>query len=305
MGHLSGRIARIRFSTPARETAYEYERDRDGVYCRHRLSLSRECQVQEKVPNVVAWLVNPEIADPTHGSGILSFAYLALSSPLFGRRFVAEAIRKAAIGEGPRRVWPHVWNMIRDLPATLAFIPSFGVRRFLLWRKAPGFFVRSQANVYTLHYHAEQVPNRESRVWLTDERDALGLRRLGIDLRFTDQDVDGVLRSHEIWDAHLRSAGCGKLDYLPGDRPALVWEQAADGFHQAGTTRMARKPADGVVDANLKVHGIDNLHVASSSAFVTSGQANTTFMIVAFTLRLTDHLQRTLAGDHSPTAAHA
>jgi choline dehydrogenase-like flavoprotein len=33
--------------------------------------------------------------------------------------------------------------------------------------------------------------------------------------------------------------------------------------------------------------------VASSSTFVTSGQANSTFMIVAFALRLADHLNRT------------
>jgi choline dehydrogenase-like flavoprotein len=40
------------------------------------------------------------------------------------------------------------------------------------------------------------------------------------------------------------------------------------------------------------VHGIDNLFVASSSVFVTSGQANSTLTIVAFALRLADHLQK-------------
>jgi len=294
MGHLSGRIARVHFHTPPQATAYAYDRDNEGVYLRHRFSLSRECLLRERIPNVVSWLVNPNIADPSHGSGILSFAYLALSSPLFGPRLVAEAIRKAVIGEGRRVVWPHVRNMLRDLPATALFIPTFAFRRFVCWRKAPGFFVRSASNTYTLHYHAEHVPNPESRVYLATDCDALGLRKLKIDLRYSEQDVDGVLKAHDLWDAHLHKTGCGRLEYLPGDRRQLVWEQASDGYHQVGTTRMAKAASEGVVDDNLGVHGVTNLYVASSSVFVTSGQANSTFMIVAFALRLADHLHRRL-----------
>ncbi len=303
MGHLSGRIARVRFSTPPRETAYAYDRDAKGVYLRHRLSFSRECLHREHLPNIVSWLVNPEIADPTHGSGVLSFAYLALSSPVFGPRFVAEAIRRAAIGDGPRCVWPHVRNMLLDLPATLAFIPTFAVRRFICWRKVPGFFVRSATNTYTLHYHAEQVPNRDSRVSLAEDRDALGMRRLNIDLRYTEQDVSGVFKAHELWDQHLRHNRCGQLEYFPGDLHRMIWEQAADGYHQIGTTRMAQAPEEGVVDANLRVHRMHNLYLASSSVFVTSGQANSTFMIVAFSLRLADHLHGLLRSEHGPAQA--
>jgi choline dehydrogenase-like flavoprotein len=54
---------------------------------------------------------------------------------------------------------------------------------------------------------------------------------------------------------------------------------------------MSDAPGEGVVDRNLAVHGVGNVYVASSSTFVTSGQANSTFMIVAFALRLADHLR--------------
>lgn len=294
MGHISGKIADVVFDTPPKETAYAYDRDTDGVYVRHRLSFSRATLLREQMPNIVGWLVNPEIAKPEHGSGVLSFAYLALSSPFFGKRFIAEGIRQAAIGQGPRVVWPHVMNMLRDLPATAVFVPTFAYRRFLVRRKAPGFFVRSAANRYPLQYHGEHVPNPESRVTLSDERDELGMPRLQIDLRYCRQDVDGVLRAHELWDTHLRRHGCGRIEYHEGDLWAMIEAQAADGYHQAGTTRMNRDPAHGVVDEHLRVHGIDNLHLASSSTFVTSGQANTTFMIVAFALRLADHLHEIL-----------
>ena len=79
---------------------------------------------------------------------------------------------------------------------------------------------------------------------------------------------------------------------MTNDLEASVWEQAGDGFHQVGTTRMSEHPQDGVVGTNCNVHGLDNLFVASSSIFVTSGQANSTFMIVAFALRLADHLKK-------------
>jgi choline dehydrogenase-like flavoprotein len=120
------------------------------------------------------------------------------------------------------------------------------------------------------------------------------LRKLVIDLRYSQQDVDGVLRAHEIWDEHLRRHGCGYLEYTVADRAAAVWEQAADGFHQAGTTRMSAHPDDGVVDSDLRVHGIRNLYVASGSVLPTSSQANTTFMIVVFALRLADHLAQAI-----------
>jgi choline dehydrogenase-like flavoprotein len=57
---------------------------------------------------------------------------------------------------------------------------------------------------------------------------------------------------------------------------------------------MSASPSGGVVDQNLAVHGVPNLHLASSSTFVTSSQANSTFMVVAFALRLADHLHRQL-----------
>jgi choline dehydrogenase-like flavoprotein len=59
---------------------------------------------------------------------------------------------------------------------------------------------------------------------------------------------------------------------------------------------MSADPADGVVDANLAVHGFEDLFVASSSAFPTSSQANSTFMLTAFAVRLADHLASELEG---------
>src|SRR5206468_2722699 len=129
---------------------------------------------------------------------------------------------------------------------------------------------------------------------LADKRDALGMPRLGIQIRYTERDVDGVLRAHRHWDDYVRRHGIGRLEYLTADAAELVWTRLGGGFHQTGTTRMSARPEDGVVDRQLALHELPTVHVASSSAFPTSSQANSTFMIVVLAVRLADYLKRAL-----------
>jgi choline dehydrogenase-like flavoprotein len=295
MAHVESRIARVHFTTPPAETIYGHERDPAGVYVRRRLTFSDDCQASERLPNVAMWLVNPDVGDPEHGNGILSFVYLMLISPL-GRFFVAEGIRQAHIKtEHPVSKRRHCANILRNLPSAARFAIEFGYRRFVKrGRKVPGFFVPSAANVYPLLYHGEHLPHRESRAEPTSDRDALGMPRLRTHLLFGEEDIAGVIRAHRCLDAYLRQHGLGHLEYLHEDSEAAIREQLFGGYHQAGTTRMSARPEDGVVDRDLAVHGFDDLFVASSSTFVTSGQANSTLMIVVFALRLADHLRREL-----------
>ncbi|HEY3552110.1 MAG TPA: GMC family oxidoreductase, partial [Solirubrobacterales bacterium] len=196
--------------------------------------------------------------------------------------------------EAPR-LRDHFRNVLRDLPGTVAFAFRFAYERFLRrGRKVPGFFVRSPANTYPLCYHGEHLPHRKSRVEPTDELDALGMPRLRTHLHFSDLDVAAVRRAHELFDRSLREQGLGRVEFLYDDVETAVREQLFGGYHQSGTTRMAADPADGVLDANLAVHGFDDLFVASSSAFPTSSQANSTFMLTAFAVRLADHLSADL-----------
>jgi choline dehydrogenase-like flavoprotein len=139
----------------------------------------------------------------------------------------------------------------------------------------------------------EQAPNPDSRVSLSTQRDALGLARLKLDWRLTDQDRTSFY-------THLRSLALefgaleiGRLRETIADQSE--WPQPLDGgSHHMGTTRMSDDPSRGVVDRNGKVHDIDNLYVAGSSVFPTSGSANPTLTLVALTLRLADHLKEAI-----------
>jgi hypothetical protein len=289
-GHISGRIAQVHFTTDPRKTIYGFDRDSDGVYLRRRFSFSPETLHRNEMGNIVCWLANPQLSDAGHGNGVLSFAYLLLAGPM-GKYLAPEAIRKAAVKGANSSMARHILNMFKDLPRTLHFMWSFGYGRYFADPRVPGFFQFSKSNMYDLHYFGEQIPDPQSTVSLSDERDAIGMRRIRIDHRYGARDYRNVRRCHELIDRHLQQQGIGRLVFQDNLEEQIA-EQASDGFHQTGTTRMSVDPRDGVVDADCRVHGIENLYVASSSVFVTASQANSMFTILLLASRLGEHLKK-------------
>lgn len=146
----------------------------------------------------------------------------------------------------------------------------------------------------SLYIQAEQVPNRASRVLLDDEVDALGVPRARLEWRLQSQDLQTLAAFSEIVARELGRSGVGRATIF--DPTATGWKGTIAGNHHMGTTRMAATPQKGVVDPDGRVFGVENLFVAGSSVFPTSGAANPTFTITALTLRLADRLHRELAG---------
>jgi choline dehydrogenase-like flavoprotein len=139
--------------------------------------------------------------------------------------------------------------------------------------------------------NAEQTPNPNSRIWLADERDVLGLPLAAVEWRLTDLDKYGIRRAQELIAAEVGRAGFGRFRIELEDAEEVVLRGASGYCHHMGTTRMHDDPHMGVVDANGKVHGLTNLYVAGSSVFPTGGYINPTLTITALTLRLADHLK--------------
>jgi choline dehydrogenase-like flavoprotein len=67
-------------------------------------------------------------------------------------------------------------------------------------------------------------------------------------------------------------------------------KQTKGGYHHMGTTRMSDHAKTGIVNGNCQVFGVNNLYIAGSSVFATSGAANPTLTLVALALRLAEHL---------------
>jgi choline dehydrogenase-like flavoprotein len=147
---------------------------------------------------------------------------------------------------------------------------------------------------------AEQAPNPDSRVRLSEDKDALGMPRGALDWRLTDLDRCAAQRQAALIRDEFAARGMGTLqlsEWLDG--PGVAWpvdptvsNHPIGGYHHMGTTRMSHAPHSGVVDSHCRVHGYANLHVAGSSVFPTAGWANPTLTIMALAHRLAEEITR-------------
>lgn len=285
MGHLTGEIATVVFRDPRQAAEYFYRRDRQARWAQKRIKIAPSHQRSEGLLNTAFTLRAPVLQDHKHADGALSAMLLLASTPGLNRIVKSSRLDEAvaALRPGDRR--HHLLNILRRPTATVRNI-SRAIRQSFV-ENLP-IMMPNTSGRYSLRYHAEQMPNPDSRVFLHDSDPS----HLVIDFRYRPEDVASVIRSHEILDEALRSTGTGHLEYhVPaGERHGAVRTQARDGYHQIGTTPMSVDPCAGVVDANCRVHGISNLYVASASTFPTSGSANPTLLIVTMALRLADHI---------------
>ena len=135
----------------------------------------------------------------------------------------------------------------------------------------------------------EQAPDPNNRVELVADRDVLGMPKVRVHWTAGDAEhrtyrrsLELLLDSLERLEPGIRAANLDPTDPWPS--------RIVGNWHHLGTTRMHPDPDRGVVDADCRVHGIENLYVAGSSVFPTSGSTSPTLTIVQLALRLADHL---------------
>jgi choline dehydrogenase-like flavoprotein len=135
----------------------------------------------------------------------------------------------------------------------------------------------------------EQAPDRNNRVELLRERDALGIPKVRVRWSVSAAEERTYRRSLEIMLGELEriEPGIARARIEPDD----AWPARLVGtWHHLGTTRMHPDPRRGVVDADSRVHGLENLFVAGGSVFPTAGSAAPTLTIVQLALRLGAYL---------------
>jgi choline dehydrogenase-like flavoprotein len=150
-----------------------------------------------------------------------------------------------------------------------------------------------------MHYRISMInaptPHRDSRITLSDERDALGLRRTHLHWHLPQSDFTPVLSLFERWMESISATNRARVKWDRQSAP-LDDDHVGVGFHHMGTTRMSADPRHGVVDADSRVWGCDNLYIAGSSVYPAAGYSNPTLTIVALAVRMAEHLARKLGG---------
>ena len=288
MCHIAGTIGSLRVNGTADSVWHGYDVAADGTYCRRRLALLPETQAAMGLSNAVFRLHHPRIADPRHGTGPLSAIFLA-------QRFISYEYAKRLVSDVPPtyKTWlHHGMNAVIDSPSTGRFLLRWLKTRTLADRKFPSIIIRPRTNLFSLDFHAEQVPNPDSRIDLGSGLDRFGNRRLRVDWRYTRQDVETVATSFDLLSQELATQSIGHLSLASDERDieTVVRRDGAYGGHHIGTTRMGASARSGVVDRHGKVFGVNNLYVVGSATFPTSSQANPTLTIVAMAVRLAERL---------------
>lgn len=240
----------------------------DGTRVHGVLSLAPAVVRGEGLRNGAFWLRGRPLAATAPGVGsALTLYRIATRSP-----FAAGLI------------WPNVRALARDLPSVARTAAHHALRR-----------PEREPEAFQVGVQAEQAPNPESRVTLSARRDRFGLPLATLAWRPTDDDRRSIARSVARLDEALRIAGIGRIEHPFGSersQPLFIGN-----WHHMGGTRMHSDPAHGVVDPSGRIHGMENLYVAGSSVFPTSGFANPTLTIVALALRMADQLRAERWGD--------
>ena len=189
-----------------------------------------------------------------------------------GKRFSLSGANLAQVPEliyllAPRELMPH-------------FLYSTA-RKFKQWLS------KGVTELIVVNY-CEQMPNPQSRVYLSDKRDRFNMPRLVLDWQLRPEETHSLMRLQALLDKYLRQHQLGCLETPAEPFSDLLYTDAS---HHIGTTRMSTDPRQGVVDAQCNVHGVDNLFIAGSAVFPTSGHANPTLTIVALAIRLAERLR--------------
>jgi len=213
-------------------------------------------------------------------------------------RVVRDLLQAMGSGLPNRELGGRFWRMVRE----------FDARLYEQYRSRVGatpWPAPSELSSLTLMGVLEQAPNPDSRVALAEEVDALGLRRVALDWRLSDLETHTAKVLTTTVAEEFGRLGLGRVrlaQWLLDDSPIPGLDNLGEstdpwgasfqvGSHHMGTTRMADDPTMGVVDRDCRVHGLDDLYIAGSSVFPTSGYANPTLTLVQLALRLAEHLR--------------
>lgn len=123
----------------------------------------------------------------------------------------------------------------------------------------------------------------------TTKKDEFGLPALDVCIRFSDAEVENVVRSRQHLMNLMDDAGCRAT--LGVIVPTLYPGTAA---HYGGTARMHTKPEYGVTDAWNRVHDAPNVLVCDAACFTTATEKNPTLTVMAIAARAATRLAHDL-----------
>jgi choline dehydrogenase-like flavoprotein len=271
--------------------AFDFEKTRDGVYCRRKLQFSAAAQREHRLLNTAFRLHFPDYADAAHGSSVMSTIFLAKSVLIKEYRTILQHNAADAVASP---VAAHARNVAAGLPQLFKFGYDWLFLRKLAERKLPYTLVRNADGSYPLEFNCEQTPQADSRITLGPDMDRHGMRRVHVNWKISEDDIDAAHRAFMLLRRTINASPRCRLEFDEAGLRARIAQSAPLGGHHIGAARMGASPMRGVVDSNCAVFDLPNLFIASSAVFPTSSHANPTLTIVALAVRMAQQLKTQL-----------
>jgi choline dehydrogenase-like flavoprotein len=258
MSHIAANIGKLELYCPLKKIDHDHHVSADPNNCHQQISLSEQQQKSLKANNVVLRLHFPSISNAVQKSfnHRPSHVHTILSTPAMIYRFIKKWLFKIILTN-----FKYLWVLLTK-----------------------------RTHEFSLEVHGEQSPNRDSRITLASEKDALGMPLINIDWRYLPQDIDSVRKTLQELIKALERTGCAILSVDHKAFEEMTLRYRAFEAHPIGTTRMGVDPKTSVVNEHCRIHDIDNLYIAGSSVFPTSSQANPMLTSIALALRLAEHI---------------
>ncbi len=199
------------------------------------------------------------------------------------------------------------WDRLkrRDHKGFISFLPQLAVRPF----RAANLVYEAWSNPVhntgkggwsdpETRYHSfgsvsveamfEQRPSPDNRIRLGKKCDRLGRQLPVLQWSWSCKETESINHAADFVADQFKQAGIGSFVTMrelgQGEIP-----RAGSGFHHMGGTRQSMDPTDGVVNAENRVYGVENLTLIGTSVFPNSvGYANPTLTAVADAMRVAD-----------------
>jgi choline dehydrogenase-like flavoprotein len=210
-------------------------------------------------------------------------AHLTLEEPEGSGVAVVREVLKASQNGGR---WETLREHAREIPgatmeaARLAWAAKVGHRRFV----SENAVVKLQLNL------AQDAPSL-SRIRLSEEQDAFGVPQVELDWRVTVNEMATARRFAGWLKERFEALGLEGVEWVDG----IFAEGTAlpgldDARHAMGGACMGNDVTSSVVDAELTVHGVGNLSIASAGVFPSGSPQLPTLPLMALTLRLAERI---------------
>jgi choline dehydrogenase-like flavoprotein len=236
-----------------------------GIKYNPKITFNREIQRENKLTNIAAGFIF-ESSLVEHISNVKIFVRALKNGAMPPNVLSVPKHLSAMLGVW----WPLVIRYLRD---HRAFNPTdLGIQ---------------------LNIHCEQVPLRKSHLRLAQGPvDAFGMPLVDLHWQVDGREIETIAQFAERLAERLLELGLARLDIAPrlAARDPTILDACTDTNHHCGGLRMSIDRNKGVVDPNLRVHGMENLYVTGAATFPSSSFANPTFTAIALTLKLADYL---------------